>query len=109
MIESSCVDRCPTIMNKMRHFIKVALIFKLKISRVSINSLRFITKSILSMDRLTKDSVEWFNQYLVLPIGRDIELIKGACLHVSFNYNSGDEIDVLQESLVVEMIRNNNS
>ena len=74
-----------------------------------VNSLRFITKSILSMDRLTKDSVEWFNQYLVLPIGRDIELIKGACLHVSFNYNSGDEIDVLQESLVVEMIRNNNS
>ena len=68
---------------------------------MTINGLRFITKNILSMNRLSKDSVEWFNQYLVLPIGRDIDLIQGESFRVRFKYNSGDEMDVLIESLEV--------
>lgn len=66
-----------------------------------INALRLITKNILSMNRLSKDSVEWFNQYLVIPIGRDIDLIEGESLRVKFKYHSGDEIDVLRDSLEV--------
>lgn len=68
---------------------------------MTINGLRFITKNILSMNRLSKDSVEWFNQYLVLPVGRDIDLIQGESFRVRFKYNSGDEMDVLIESLEV--------
>jgi len=69
--------------------------------KTKINALRFVTKNILSMDRLTKDSVEWFNQYLVIPIDREMNLIEGESFRVKFKYISGDEIDVLRDSLEV--------
>lgn len=71
---------------------------------ITVNALRFITKNILSMDRLTKDSVEWFNQYLVLPIGKNIELIEGESFRVKFKYRSGDEIEELQKTLVISKL-----
>lgn len=69
--------------------------------KMSINALRFITKNILSMNRISKDSVEWFNQYLVIPIGRTLDLELGESFRVRFKYHSGDDIDVLQQSMTV--------
>jgi len=72
----------------------------------TINALRFVTKSILAMDLLTKDSVEWFNQYLVLPLGSTLNIDAGESFSVQFKYHSGDEIEVLQASLIVRPVEN---
>lgn len=71
---------------------------------ITINALRFTTKSLLCMNCITKDTAEWFNQYLVLPMGMTLELKQGQSLRIRFTYNAGDEIDVLQKSLSIEVI-----
>ena len=53
------------------------------------NALRFITKSVLAFKPDSQTIIDWHNQYLIMPIGRDIEVSHGQSFEVSFDYQAG--------------------
>jgi predicted RNA methylase len=65
------------------------------------NAVRFITKNILSIDQSVTppNFVNWFSQYLVLPLPNPVQVNTGQQLKVAFDYPHGAEISALQESL----------
>lgn len=68
-----------------------------------LNALRFITKSLLSMDLFTGKTVDWHNQHLILPLRSACSLKAGQSITVDFSYRPGDSIDVLQNSLSIKL------
>lgn len=67
-----------------------------------LNALRFITKNVLAVLMQEKTTVDWFSQYLVLPIDQPLRVAKGQQIHVSFQYESGDELQALTRSLQIK-------
>lgn len=70
-----------------------------------LNALRFITKSLLSMDYYTGKTVDWHNQNLILPLPSTYEVKAGQSLSLSFMYRPGDTIDILQNSLSIQITK----
>lgn len=82
--------------------------YKAKVSLVinqdcELNALRFITKSLMSMDYTTGETVDWHNQHLILPLPRTYIVKAGQSINLSFAYRPGDSIDTLQNSLSVQL------
>lgn len=71
--------------------------------KCELNALRFITKSLLSMDYITGETVDWHNQHLILPLPSTYKLEAGQSINLNFTYRPGDSIDVLQNSLSIEL------
>ncbi len=83
--------------------------YKSKVSIVinqdcELNALRFITKSLMSMNFNTGETVDWHNQHLVLPLPRTYSVKEGQTINLSFTYRPGDSIEVLQNSLNIKLI-----
>lgn len=68
-----------------------------------INSLRFVTKSLLTIDLTTGQTVDWNNQNLILPLQKTIEVKAGQILRLNFSYKPGDSIETLQGSMKTEI------
>jgi protein arginine N-methyltransferase 1 len=83
--------------------IKGDLVFEVE-NEARLNALRFITKSILSMNLVSGELVDWQNQFLVLPFENEIEVKSGQEIRIRFNYLPGDSIDKLQESIQVDVL-----
>jgi predicted RNA methylase len=82
--------------------------YKSKVSIVvnqdsELNALRFITKSLMSMDFKTGKTVDWHNQHLVLPLPYTYNVKAGQSINLSFDYRPGDSIDILQNSLSIKL------
>jgi predicted RNA methylase len=67
--------------------------------KVRVNALRFITKSILSMNLNTGSTVDWFSQNLVLPLYQSLEIDSEQSLNVNFSYKPGESIETLNNSI----------
>lgn len=65
-----------------------------------LNALRFITKNVLAIDEQQSRSVDWFSQYLVLPLAKPVTVEAGNQLSVSFSYQPGDPISALKPLII---------
>lgn len=64
-----------------------------------VNALRFITKNILAVVPEPAGTIDWFIDYLVLPLPEPLEARAGDTLHVSFNYSAGGSLRSLERSI----------
>ncbi len=61
----------------------------------SLNALRFITKNVLTIVEKEQRSVDWFSQYLILPLEEPLVVAAGQRVSVDFSYTLGDPIATL--------------
>ena len=66
-----------------------------------LNAVRLITKNILAILVEEQRNVEWFNQYLVVPLDKPLQVKAGDEVLLRFNYLSGAQIDELASFLQV--------
>jgi len=60
------------------------------------NALRVITKNVLAVNEAEQRTVDWFSQYLVVPLEHPITVQAGQTACVSFTYQSGDPVNALK-------------
>jgi len=65
----------------------------------AVNALRFITKNVVAILVPEKRTIDWFSQYMVVPIPEPLNVKTGDQIHVRFSYQSGDPIDSLTKSI----------
>jgi len=65
----------------------------------SLNALRFITKNLLSIVEASGTTIDWLNHYMTLPLARELAVVAGDVVEVSFAYRAGGSIPSLQASL----------
>jgi len=68
----------------------------------TLNAVRFITKNVLAILVQEQRTVDWFSQYLVLPLDEPVAVNAGDKLTASFAYRPGAQIEELASSLRVE-------
>lgn len=61
-----------------------------------LNALRFITKNVIAVDEAAQRTVDWFSQYLIVPLDEPLEVEAGQKVAVSFAYRPGDRIAALR-------------
>ena len=61
-----------------------------------LNALRFITKNVLTILKETQQSIDWFSQYLILPLTESLSVAAGERITVTFSYTMGDPIATLK-------------
>jgi len=66
-----------------------------------LNALRFITKNVLAIIEEEQRSVDWFSQYLIMPLSEPLTVMAGQQLAVSFSYTLGDPIAALKPSVTL--------
>ena len=64
------------------------------------NAIRILTKNILAIDPASQEAVEWYNQYLVVPLNSEIFVKSGQTIKVSFSYKAGDPLTALDPIIV---------
>ncbi len=65
------------------------------------NALRFITKNALAVCLDTASTIDWHNQYLVLPVAEPCQVQAGDQIAVSFSYAPGEPLEALQPRVAV--------
>jgi hypothetical protein len=60
------------------------------------NAIRIITKNVLTVLEQEQRTVDWTNQYLVVPIDNPMTVAPGQKVFVSFSYQAGDPIHELR-------------
>lgn len=70
-----------------------------------LNALRMITKNILAVVLEEQRTIDWFNQYLVIPLDEPIIVYAGEEISVRFDYPVGANFDALTNSLDVRVER----
>ncbi len=66
-----------------------------------LNALRLVTKNILAINLAEGSTVDWHTQYIVLPLSTPFSVAAGDHVSIRFNYQGGDAISVLTDSLEV--------
>ncbi|MBZ0157170.1 MAG: methyltransferase domain-containing protein [Alphaproteobacteria bacterium] len=66
-----------------------------------LNAFRFITKNILGVVPAENRTIDWFSQYLVVPLEEPLPVERGERVTVSFFYRPGDPLETLSGSLAV--------
>ena len=64
-----------------------------------LNALRFITKNVLAIVEEEQRTVDWFSQYLILPLDEPLTVTAGQQVAVSFSYTLGDPIATLKPNV----------
>jgi type I protein arginine methyltransferase len=65
----------------------------------TLNALRFITKNVLSIVQEQGGTIDWLNHYMTLPLARELDVVAGDVIDVSFQYRAGASIPSLQAAL----------
>lgn len=68
-----------------------------------LNALRFVTKNVLAIVLSEGKTIDWFNQYLILPLEESVEVAAGDTVAVRFAYKPGAQIEDLAASLSVRL------
>lgn len=63
------------------------------------NSLRFITKNILSVIQERGATIDWLNNYMALPLNEPLTVKAGDVVDVSFRYRAGGSIPSLENNI----------
>ena len=70
----------------------------------TVNSIRVITKTLLAILELQQRSIDWHNQYMVVPLPEPIAVQSGDKLVVAFDYTPGSSLSALTDNLLVQYI-----
>lgn len=70
----------------------------------TVNSIRVITKNLLAILELQQRSIDWHNQYMVVPLPEPITVQSGDKLVVAFDYTPGSSLSALTDNLLVQHI-----
>lgn len=70
----------------------------------TVNSIRIITKNLLAIMELQQRSVDWHNQYMIVPLPESIAVQSGDKLVVAFDYAPGSPLSALTDHLLVQHI-----
>lgn len=65
-----------------------------------LNALRFITKNILAVLVSENSTIDWHNQYMVIPLTAPIKVEKDDKIHITFSYKPGAQLEALAESII---------
>lgn len=60
------------------------------------NALRFITKNVLAIQIAEQRTIDWINQYLILPLENPLSVQVGNRIQVRFSYRPGDSFAALR-------------
>ena len=71
----------------------------------TLNAVRFILKNLLAILPKEKRSIDWHNNYLILPLAQALNVVAGEKVTISLNYSSGCEIEKLMESIKAHKVR----
>lgn len=66
-----------------------------------LNAIRLITKNILAINLATRSTIDWHTQYIIFPLSTPILVAEGDHISVRFNYQGGDPLNALADSLEV--------
>lgn len=69
----------------------------------TVNAIRFITKNVLAIDHAKNSTIDWLNDYLVLPLHQSLEVKTGDVLQLGFEYRAGGAIRSLESALRVSV------
>jgi type I protein arginine methyltransferase len=58
----------------------------------AVNGLRIVTKNILAMLLDSRSTIDWHNQYLIVPLEKEFLVRAGDTVHVTFAYTAGDSL-----------------
>lgn len=61
-----------------------------------LNGLRIVTKNILAILLDSQSTIDWHNQYLVVPLEKELVVSPGDNVHVAFDYTAGDPLSSFQ-------------
>jgi type I protein arginine methyltransferase len=62
----------------------------------TLNALRVVTKNILAILVDSQSTIDWHNQYLIVPLTKEFPVKSGDTVHVAFNYTAGDPLSSFQ-------------
>jgi hypothetical protein len=62
----------------------------------TLNALRVITKNILTILLDLHSTIDWHNQYLIVPLEKEFQVKPGDTVHVAFDYTAGDPLSSFQ-------------
>ncbi|GAA4011308.1 methyltransferase domain-containing protein [Actimicrobium antarcticum] len=65
----------------------------------TVTSLRFVTKNILAVLMQTGTTIDWLNNYMILPLNEPVTVLAGEVLQVSFRYRAGGSLPSLQVTM----------
>lgn len=68
----------------------------------SVNAIRVITKNLLAILELQQRSIDWHNQYMIIPLPKPIKVSAGDKLVVAFEYTPGAPLAALTDKLSVQ-------
>ena len=67
----------------------------------TLNALRFITKNVLAILINNQGTIDWFSQYLIVPLADPLTVKTGEQIQVEFSYPSGASFSTLTSKLNV--------
>lgn len=71
----------------------------------TVNAIRIITKNLLAIIEIQQRSIDWHNQYMIVPLPEPIAVHTGDKLFVSFDYAPGAPLTALTDSLQVHHLK----
>jgi predicted RNA methylase len=74
-----------------------------------LNALRFITKNVLTITLSEQRTVDWFSQYLVVPLAEPLIVETGEEIEVEFSYAAGASFSALTSALKVSPVQQEDS
>lgn len=69
----------------------------------TVSSLRFITKNILAVLVDEQSTIDWLNNYMILPLNEPVDVVAGDVLQVSFHYRAGGSLPSLQSTMIASI------
>jgi len=70
----------------------------------TVNAVRIITKNVLAILEQEERSVDWHNQYMIVPLPEPIQVKIGDRLDIKFDYAPGSTLAALTSSLRVKRV-----
>ncbi|MBI3526128.1 MAG: methyltransferase domain-containing protein [Betaproteobacteria bacterium] len=71
----------------------------------TVNALRFVTKNILSILADQGATIDWLNDYMVLPLAAPVDVTIGDQLQVEFSYLTGGTLRSLEKSMRATLVK----
>ena len=66
-----------------------------------LNALRFITKNVLAISLAEQKTIDWFSQYLIVPLAEPLIVTTGEEIEIEFSYAAGAAFSALTSTLRV--------